>query len=172
MEEKMLGGDREGAAGWGLSSLSWQGSPHIKTRCSQAPEKWGALWIELWGLDGIFRICQAHPSWSQSVFTAGPRERSVGVRLTWARSTVFMCTLCEKQSGEWSPICEEEEIHGWEFWRRALCVWKPQWRPRLLKTTSLPGLASLWFVYIESYSRQHVHTPTCAALCTPREKYV
>lgn len=62
--------------------------------------------------------------------------------VTWAheQGTSVYVPLCEKQTGEWSPICEMKKIHGWES-EEEHCVWKPQWRPFWLKTTSLPGPA-------------------------------
>ena len=65
-----------------------------------------------------------------------------------------------KANRECSPICEPEKIHKFKSWRRVLCVETTVTSSQAQNNLS----ASLWFVYIESYSRQRVHTPAC----TPR----
>lgn len=50
-------------------------------------------------------------------FQSRPRrteQRCAGHVSMLNKRLVFMCTLCEKQTGEWSPICEMATIHGWE----------------------------------------------------------
>lgn len=73
-----------------------------------------------------------------------------------------MCTLCEKQTGEWSPICEMKKIHDWES-EEERCVettvTSPPTQNNLpARTGLLCGLFTLRAI------------PDSTAHCTPKEK--
>lgn len=58
-------------------------------------------------------------------FKEAKGNNGAGVGPCEYKQLVFMCTLCGEQTGEWSPICEMEKIHGREC-EEERCAWKPQ----------------------------------------------
>lgn len=143
--------------------------PHIKTRCSRAPEMWSVLWIELWGSVGIFRTCRAHPSKhvhhsfsnrSKGTYGGGSGQVAcVYVYIVW-RANWRMVTYLRDGEDSWPGV-----------WRRALCVETTV--TSLPAQNNLPARTGLSVVCLhwELFQTAHAHAHMHGTLNTSR-KYV
>lgn len=153
-----------GVGARGLSSSSRTGSPHIKTRCSQAPEKWSALRIELkvWMvyLAGS-SIIKSNARWLRC--EAGQSDPSGGVQVTcacWINNQCLCVLHCAKgKLGNGRLSASWRRFMGGSLKKSVVCGNHSD-VPAGSKQPPCQDRPPLWFVYTESFSRQHgtLHT--------------
>lgn len=140
-------------------------SAHIKTRCSQAPEMRGTLWIRLKGPGGIFRICQVHLSLSQSTFISLSQIGWGGLsRGLWV-SCMCLCVRCVKSKLENDHLSVKwTKSMAWSLKKSIVCVettvTSPPAQNNLPARTGLSVVCLHWELFQTAHARRRArHSP-------------